>query len=162
MQAPQFPNGSLAGPLPSFPISYATIPNVLDLPGWVYAMITYYGDVLNVPYSNPPSLPTWQIPYPNIWGIPQFILQIGVWVIGLFAAVFEWIFAEISYLGVTYIGQLFTALANGLTDGINTVQQLSQQAGVFAPLVETAFFGAILFAGILIASLIVNTLTKVA
>ena len=157
MGAPAFPTGSLAGGFPTFPVNYATIPNVVALPGWVASEIAYYTDVLNAPYKNPPQLATWSIPYPNIVALPQFVYRVAVWLIGLFGAVFEWLFQEAEYLGVTYLGDLANTANSIIVEATNYVQELAAATGIFAPVVEAVFFaGFIIFA--IIAGLAIKDL----
>ena len=147
MGAPAFPTGSLAGGFPTFPVNYASLPDVVALPGWVASEIAYYTDVLDAPYSNPPQLATWSIPYPNIVALPQFFYRIAVWLIGLFGAVFEWLFQEAEYLGVTYLGDLANTANGIIVEATNYVQGLAAATGIFAPVVEAVFFaGFLIFA----------------
>ena len=162
MNAPQFPTGSLAGNFPGFPVNYAQIPNIIDLPGWVASMVGYYADVFNAPYPNPPQLQTWAIPYPNLLGIPQFLWQLVVWTVGLFAAVFEWVFAEISYLGIVYLGGFLNDIAYAFNSAIQTANQAANQTGIFAPLIEAVFFGAIIALALVLAALIIKAMEVVA
>ena len=60
MIPPPFPTQSLEGSFPSFPVGYAQIPNILDLPSYIYSVTTYYGNPLNYPYSNPPLIASWE------------------------------------------------------------------------------------------------------
>jgi hypothetical protein len=156
MGAPPFPTGSLYGAFPTFPLSYVKVPNIVQLPSWVWSEITYYTDVLNAPYSHPPTLQTWSIPYPDILKLPTFFLNIFYWLIGLAAAGFEWVFAYAAW-GLGSIGQyLIYTISGYLTDIINYATQISNGAGIFAPLIEVAFLAIVVLAAIGIAFIVVN------
>jgi hypothetical protein len=156
MGAPPFPTGSLYGAFPTFPISYVKVPDILTLPSWIYNEIAYYTNVLNYPYNSPPALLTWSIPYPNILKLPQFFLNILYWIVGLAGAAFEWIFAYAAW-GLGTIGTDVINTSSGLlNDLINYAVQISNQTGIFAPLIEVAFLAIVVLAAIGIAFVVVN------
>lgn len=161
MSAPPFPTQSAAGAFPSFPVSYVSVPNIINLPGWVFSEITYYGNPLNYPYSSPPALSTWSIPYPDLLKIPSFLLNLLIWLIGWAGALFEWVFAYASW-GLSYI---VGTLLNWSFDLLNNITNLANQAagatGIFAPLIEALFIAGLALAFIGIAFVVVNAIKMV-
>lgn len=158
MGAPAFPTGSLYGAFPSFPLNYVKVPDIVTLPSWIYSEITYYTDVFNAPYSHPPMLQTWSIPYPDLLKLPAFFLNIFYWLIGLAAAGFEWVFAYAAW-GLGSIGSyLIYTVSSYLNDIIDYAIQISNGAGIFAPLIEVAFLTTIVLGAIGIAFAIFNAI----
>ena len=91
MKYPTFPTNSLYGNFPGFPVNYIQIPNMTDLPTYLRNVIGYYTDVLNAPYRNPPALNTWNIPYPNIFGITTWVENITYYIAGWGGAILRYI-----------------------------------------------------------------------
>ena len=161
MNLPPFPSQSLAGSFPSFPVNYIAIPNLVDLPSYIYSVTTYYGNPFNYPYGSPPTIASWQIPYPNLLALPQFFYQIIVWVIGWAGAAFEWA-ANSTYLilmaGTTWIINTLTGEFNNLTSMAN---QTAQASGIAAPLILALFLGIITMIAIILAMIVINALKTV-
>ena len=132
-------------PFPSFPVSYVDIPNIFALPGYIAAVVKYYGDLANIPYSNPPIISYWSIPYPNLLKFPQWVQEVFVWAVNELVLIFE----EIWYRGFV---QLTTYATSGVNWGMNLldslwnawtglIQSTVAGAGIFAPIVTAFFFG---------------------
>lgn len=161
MIPPPFPTESLEGNFPNFPVAYAQIPNVFDLPGYILSVTTYYGNPLNYPYNKPPIIASVSIPYPNIFKIPSFFEKVVLWLMGWAGAVFEW-----SFQWLSIEGQNFTiwgingisAMIQGIT---NTSEAVSNATGIFQPVVFALFAGIILFAIVATAFMAINLVGKI-
>ena len=161
MIPPPFPTESLSGAFPPFPVGYVNIPNILDLPSYIFSVTTYYGNPLNYPYSSPPIIASWRIPYPNLLALPTFFEKLVLWLMGWAGAVFEW-----SFQWLSIEGQNFTiwgingisAMIQGIT---NTSEAVSNATGIFQPVVFALFAGIILFAIVATAFMAINLVGKI-
>lgn len=144
MSSDPFPTESLYGPFPSFPVNYIRIPNLVDLPSYIYQVTTYYGNPFNYPYVSPPMISSWKIPYPNLLGIPAWFAQILAWGVGWIGAVLYWIVVGASQT----IGGIFLTAVNTVTGLFTTMTKdildISQRAGIFSPAVAAFLFGIVL------------------
>ena len=107
---PNFPTQSAYGNMPAFPTIQIQIANPITLPKWVAQMVGYYGNVLNIPYTNPPKEPLISFPIPNILLIPLYILHLSLWILGWAGAIFEYL--------VVFSAD---ALGNLIISGINLI-----------------------------------------
>lgn len=146
MNFPPFPSQSLYGSFPSFPVSYVDIPNIADLPGYIYAVTTYYGDVLNYPYSNPPTISYWRIPYPNLLGLPGWIGGIFAYFIGWVAAFFLWVVQVLVIIVSVPIDYLLNLVSDVINWTIQDIEGVASRAGIFGPVVAALLMGMILVA----------------
>lgn len=158
---PPFPTQSLYGPMPGFPVNWIRIPNLIDLPKYILSVTTYYGNPMNYPYSHPPVISSWQIPYPNLLGIPSFLADLIIWLLGWVGAMFEWVFIWSS-------DQLINLFKWGIQTGnnefqnlVNTSQAISNSTGIFQPLVLTIFLVTISAVAILITMAAANLIGRI-
>lgn len=146
MQYPSVPTRSLFanGSLPSFPTGQINVPDIFELPGYIEQVISYYGDIFNAPYSHPPTIGYWTIPYPNLGGIASWIINSILWLFGWVGAVFEYAIRYVAALIVNGI-TAFINLGTGLiTDTINFTLSIGKSAGAWAIPIEALIGGALL------------------
>ena len=80
---------------------------------------------LNAPYSNPPAMNTWSIPYPNITGITTWVENIAYYIAGWGGAILKYVLKYTVALlvnGVSFIlnlgmGSLYTVMTTITTEG---------------------------------------------
>ena len=156
MKYPTFPTGSLYGSFPSFPVDYITIPNMIDLPAYLKNVIGYYTNLLNAPYSNPPAMNTWSIPYPNITGITTWVENIAYYIAGWGGAILKYVLKYTVALlvnGVSFIlnlgmGSLYTVMTTITTEGA--------KLGILGIPFEITASGLLIVAVVLIATGIIK------
>lgn len=141
MAGTPFPTQSLYGSFPAFPVDYVEVPNVIQLPSYIASMITYYTDVLNAPYSNPPSLSTWNIPYPNLLGIPTWLAELAAYGLGWGGAFVLWIVSNLSFVVTAIIEAAVNTLSGAFTDLTYGIEDISGQTGIFSPIVAAILMG---------------------
>lgn len=161
MNPPSFPTESLSGGTPPFPVGYVNIPNILDLPSYIFSVTTYYGDPLNYPYRSPPIIASWKIPYPNLLALPTFFEKLVLWLLGWAGAIFEWAFQWLSAEM-----QNFTIWGiNGISGIIRTLtttsEAISNETGIFQPVIFAFLGGLILLAIIGTIFIAINTVGKI-
>ena len=162
MIPPPFHKESLYGAFPSFPVGYAQIPDMLDLPSYIYSVTTYYGNPLNYPYSNPPLIASWDIPYPNIFQIPSFFENVILWALGWLGAVFEWSFQWLSVEGTNFSIWAIHGLSGVVQTLTTTSESIAQATGIFQPLIFALLAGMILFAVVGAIIIGINLAEKIA
>lgn len=162
MIPPPFPKESLYGAFPSFPVGYAQIPDILDLPSYIYSVTTYYGNPFNYPYSNPPLIASWDIPYPNIFQIPSFFENVILWVLGWLGAVFEWSFQWLSAEGTNSAIWAINGMSAIVQSLTATSEEIAQSTGIFEPLIFALLAGMILFAVVGVVFILINLGEKIA
>lgn len=148
---PPFPSQSAMGSFPAFPTISYQIPNMLDFPSYIAAIVPYYADVINYPYSNPPKLGTWTIGIPNLLAIPNWIAQIVMWVAGWLGAVLKYGIIYVLYFIGNGILYLINLGAGTFTAVITATQSLAKPLGIFAIPVEMGIAGLLIVALITIA-----------
>ena len=133
---PTFPTQSAYGQMPTFPTIKIQIANPLTLPKWVAQMVGYYGNVLNIPYNNPPKEPLITFPIPNILAIPLYILHLSLWILGWAGAIFEYLvifsldaLGNLVITGVNLITEIFTTT-------LTYTRQQTTGLGIFAIPIE--------------------------
>lgn len=162
MNPPPFPTQSLDGNFPSFPVGHVEIPNILDLPSYIYSVTTYYGNPFNYPYRNPPIIAGWNIPYPNLLALPGFFKQIFLWLLGWAGAVFEWSFKWLSVESTNLAVWAINGLS-GITQSLTlTSENISRSTGIFQPIIFALLAGMILFAVVGAVFIGINLAEKIA
>lgn len=162
MIPPPFPKASLYGAFPSFPVGYAQIPDVLDLPSWGLSLVEYRMNPLNYPFANPPTLTTWSIPYPEILQIPSFFGQIFLWLLGWTGAVFEWSFKWLSVESTNLAIWAINGLSGIIQSLTLTSENISRSTGIFQPVIFALLAGMILFAVVGAVFIGINLAEKIA
>jgi hypothetical protein len=146
---PIFPKSSAFGAFPGFPVNYISVPNVTDLPYYIYQVTSYYANITNYPYSKPPQIATWSIPYPNLGGLLSWIVNVFLWLGGWIGAIFAYAVEYASALianGVIYLIDLTTGL---ITSIIQTTEQLTAPAGIWAIPLDVMIVGLVTIATIM-------------
>ncbi len=146
---PTFPSSSAFGAFPGFPVNYVSVPNITDLPYYIYQVTSYYANITNYPYSSPPQITTWSIPYPNLGGLFKWIINIFLWLGGWIGAVFVYAIEYASALvanGAIYLIDLGAGL---ITSIIQTTETLTAPAGIWAIPLDTLIAGLLIIATIM-------------
>ena len=161
MPLPPFPTESLAGTFPSFPVGYVNVPDLIDLPSYIYSVTTYYGNPLNYPYPNPPIITSWSIPYPLLGEIPSFFLNVVVWLLGWGGAILEWTAQAMSYGAITLGDMAISDISGAFNATVSLSFQISSQTGILQPLILTSVIGVIASIFIVVAAVIINAIRSV-
>ncbi len=137
---PPFPTGSLAGSFPSFPT-----------------------------YTFAPSLPQWlggaqlfSIQLPDIAKIPQYIIEVFLWIAGYGAAYLRYAILYIAALAAN--GGLWIADEglHAVGGTINYLERINQATGIFAPVITAAIIGGITAAAFIAGGLIAHGIEEAA
>ena len=158
---PNFPTESLAGNFPNFPVGYISVPDLIDLPSYIYSVTLYYGNPLNYPYLNPPIIASWSIPYPKILQIPLFLEKVIAWLLGWLGAVFEWTFQYTSIGGANLTIWFINTTSGDFNALVLTSNRAAAATGIFAPLILAALITLIALSAIAIGFLVINAIKVV-
>ena len=161
MIPPPFPTKSLEGNFPNFPVAYAQIPNILNLPSYILSVTTYYGNPLNYPYRSPPIIASWKIPYPNLLAIPTFFEKLTLWLLGWAGAIFEWAFQWLSAETQNFTIWSINGISGIIQTLTTTSEAVSNATGIFQPVVFALFAGIILFAIVATVFIVINLVGKI-
>lgn len=156
MKYPTFPTQSLYGNFPGFPVNYISIPNMIDLPGYLKNVIEYYTNILNVPYNNPPALNTWSIPYPNLLGIPTWIEKIGYYFAGWGGAILRYILKYTVALLINGVSFILNLGMGSLSSIMTTITTEGGKLGILGIPFEITASGLLIVAVVLIATGIIK------
>ena len=149
-QYPSFPTQSLSGSFPGFPVNYINIPNLVDLPGYIISVTTYYGNPFNFPYANPPIIASWRIPYPNIFGIFGWFVNVIWWVLGWAGAIFKYALTYAS-AGIINLATWIINIGTGtITSILTATQTYADKLGIWGIPLEATVAGLLIVALILI------------
>jgi hypothetical protein len=146
---PIFPNSSAFGAFPQFPTYSISIPNLADLPSYIYSVTTYYADVLNVPYKNPPTIATWTIHVPELTGMLTWIANVFLWLAGWTGAIFAYGVEYVAAIAANGILYLIGICAGLISSIIQTMVAMTAPLGIFAIPVDTLILGLLIVAIVL-------------
>lgn len=156
MKYPTFPTNSLYGNFPNFPVNYIDIPNLVDFPAYLRNLITYYTDILNAPYRNPPALNVWKIPYPNIYSIFSWIQNIGYYFIGWGGAILRYTLKYTVALLVNGVSFILNLGMGSLSSIMTTITTEGAKLGILGIPFEITASGLLVVAVVLIATGIIK------
>ena len=156
MKYPTFPTNSLYGNFPNFPVNYIDIPNLVDFPAYLRNLITYYTNILNAPYTNPPALNTWSIPYPNLLGIPTWIEKIGYYIAGWGGAILRYVLKYTVALLVNGVSFILNSGMGSLSSIMTAITTEGGKLGILGIPFEITASGLLVVAVVLIATGIIK------
>ncbi len=146
---PTFPSSSAFGAFPAFPSYPVSIPDILDLPSYIYSVTTYYGNPFNYPYSSPPHIASFTVYVPKVSGIFSWIVNIFLWLAGWAGAIFSYAIEYASALignGAIYLIDLATGI---ITSIVQTTEILTAPAGIWAIPLDITIIGLVAIATIM-------------
>jgi hypothetical protein len=146
---PTFPSSSAFGAFPGFPVNHISVPNVTDLPYYIYQVTSYYANITNYPYSKPPQIATWSIPYPNLGGLLTWIVNIFLWLGGWIGAVFAYGIKYAAALLANTVIYIFDIGTGLITSIFQTMESLTAPAGIWAIPLDVVIVGLLLIGTIM-------------